>query len=67
MIPIKDTIPRSSYPFVTMALVVVNRWRLPAAVRIPIWRLVILVATAAFFGFFTMWAAYDLVRVILAN
>ena len=48
-----------------MALVVVNRWRLPAAVRIPGWRLAILVATATFFGFFTVWAGFDLVRALL--
>jgi hypothetical protein len=50
-----------------MALVVVNRWRLPAAVRIPAWRLAILVATAAFFGFFTVWAGFDLVRFLLSG
>ncbi|HEX5104781.1 MAG TPA: hypothetical protein VFV87_13260, partial [Pirellulaceae bacterium] len=42
-----------------MALVVMNRMRLPREIRIPNWRLAILLVTVAFFGFFTVWAAYD--------
>jgi hypothetical protein len=49
----------------SIALVYVNRWRLPAAVRIPIWRLAILVATVLFFGAFTVWAGYDGLRQII--
>lgn len=43
----------------SLALVYINRWRLPAAIRIPSWRLAILLATVGFFGFFTCWAGYD--------
>ena len=43
----------------SLALIYVNRWRLPAAIRIANWRLAILVATAGFFGFFSVWAVYD--------
>jgi hypothetical protein len=42
-----------------MALVVMNRFRLPREIRIPHWRLAILLATVLFFGFFSAWAAYD--------
>jgi hypothetical protein len=42
-----------------MILLYVNRFRLPAIVRIPMWRLAILVWTILFFGFFTAWAGYD--------
>ena len=42
-----------------MALVVMNRFRLPREIRIPNWRLAILLATVLFFGFFSAWAAYD--------
>jgi hypothetical protein len=42
-----------------IALVVMNRFRLPREIRIPNWRLAILLVTVAFFGFFTAWAAYD--------
>jgi len=41
------------------ALIVINRWRLPAAIRIPTWRLAILIATVLFFGFFSAWAGYE--------
>jgi hypothetical protein len=40
-------------------LLYVNRWRLPAEIRIPAWRMVILAATVAFFGAFAVWAGYD--------
>ena len=33
-----------------------------SALRIPLWRLIILLATVAFFGAFTLWAARDAVR-----
>lgn len=49
-----------------MALVVVNRYRLPPAIRINHWRLAILLATVAFFGFFSAWAGWDAARQILA-
>jgi hypothetical protein len=42
-----------------MALVVVNRFRLPPAIRINNWRLAILLATVVFFGFFSAWAGWD--------
>jgi len=45
----------------SLALVVMNRWRLPAAIRISSWRLAFLLLTAAFFGFFSIWAAYEAV------
>jgi len=43
----------------SMVLVYMNRWRLPREIRIPNWRLAILIATVLFFGFFSAWAAYD--------
>jgi hypothetical protein len=43
----------------SMVLVYMNRWRLPAAIRIPAWRLIILLLTVLFFGGFTIWAGYD--------
>ncbi|MDX1947145.1 MAG: Nramp family divalent metal transporter [Pirellulaceae bacterium] len=49
----------------SMALVYINYWRLPAAVRISRWRLAVLVATVLFFGFFSVWAGYDAVRKIV--
>jgi hypothetical protein len=42
-----------------IALVAMNRFRLPREIRIPNWRLAILLATILFFGFFSAWAAYD--------
>ncbi|WP_254507793.1 Nramp family divalent metal transporter [Anatilimnocola floriformis] len=38
-----------------------NRQRLPADIRIPVWRMAILGWTIIFFGFFSIWAAYDIV------
>ena len=49
-----------------MALVVMNRFRLPPPIRIPPWRLAILLATVLFFGFFSAWAAYDVLSKIPA-
>ena len=46
----------------SMILVHRNRFGLPPALRIPLWRLAILVLTVAFFGAFTCWAAWDLIR-----
>lgn len=43
----------------SLALVFMNRARLPREIRIPNWRLAILLATVLFFGFFSAWAAYD--------
>ena len=48
----------------SLALIYINRWRLPAAIRISPWRLTILVATALFFGGFSVWAAIDSGRVV---
>ncbi|HUE69349.1 MAG TPA: Nramp family divalent metal transporter [Pirellulaceae bacterium] len=45
-----------------MVLVYRNRVGLPPALRIPLWRLLILLATIVFFGTFTLWAARDLAR-----
>lgn len=42
-----------------MILFYVNRFRLPALVRIPLWRLAILGWTILFYGTFTIWAGYD--------
>jgi hypothetical protein len=50
----------------SVALVYINRWRLPPAVRISNWRLAILVLTVGFFGFFTLWAGYDTARQVWA-
>jgi len=47
-------------------LVYMNRWRLPPELRMPTWRMAILLLTVAFFGTFTAWAGYDAVRRILA-
>lgn len=44
----------------SMILVYRNRFGLPPALRIPLWRLAILLATVGFFGAFTCWAAWDL-------
>jgi hypothetical protein len=49
----------------SMVLVYRNRFGLPPALRIPLWRLAILLATVGFFGAFTVWAAWDLVRPLL--
>ncbi len=49
----------------SMVLVYRNRFGLPAAVRIPLWRLAILLATVAFFGAFTLWAAWDMAQRLL--
>jgi len=43
------------------ALLYINRWRLPAAIRMPGWRMAVLVVTIAFFGTFSAWAGYDVV------
>jgi hypothetical protein len=51
----------------SLALVYINRWRLPPAVRIPNWRLAILLFTVLFFGFFTAWASYDGARQLAAG
>jgi hypothetical protein len=42
-----------------------NRFRLPKDIRIPHWRLAILIVTVLFFGAFTIWAGYDGVRQIV--
>ena len=42
-----------------------NRIAFPAPIRIPLWRAAILAFTFLFFGFFTAWAAYDIVRRIV--
>ena len=47
-------------------LMVRNRLRLPADIRIPLWRFAILAITFLFFGFFTCWAAWDILRRILS-
>lgn len=39
-----------------------NRFGLPPDIRIPLWRLAILIITFLFFGFFTLWAGYDILR-----
>lgn len=49
----------------SMALVYMNRFRLPKDIRIPHWRLAILIVTVLFFGAFTAWAGYDGVRQII--
>jgi hypothetical protein len=49
----------------SMILFYLNRYRLPALVRIPMWRLVILGWTILFYGFFTCWAGYDSVSKLL--
>jgi hypothetical protein len=36
-----------------------NRLRLPAPIRIPLWRSAILAFTFLFFGFFTAWAGWE--------
>lgn len=51
----------------SIALVYINSCRLPAAVRIPPWRLAILIVTVLFFGFFTVWAGYDTVLKVAAS
>jgi hypothetical protein len=51
----------------SIALVYINCCRLPAGIRIPPWRLAILVLTVLFFGFFTCWAGYDTVLKIAAS
>jgi hypothetical protein len=43
----------------------VNRWRLPAGIRIAPWRMAILGLTVVFFGAFTLWAAYDVLAPLL--
>ena len=43
--------------FYCAALLYLNRWRLPAAVRMSWWRALIMVWAVAFFGFFSCWAA----------
>jgi hypothetical protein len=43
----------------SIALIFMNRFRLPPAIRIPCWRLAILLATVLFFGAFTVWAGFD--------
>lgn len=48
----------------SMVLVYRNRFGLPAAVRIPLWRLAILLATVGFFGAFTAWAAWDVLQTL---
>ena len=48
----------------SVVLVYMNRWRLPAVIRIPAWRLAILIATVLFFGGFTVWAGYDAVGMV---
>jgi hypothetical protein len=48
----------------SMVLVYRNRFGLPAAVRIPLWRLAILLVTVGFFGGFTAWAAWDVARTL---
>jgi hypothetical protein len=50
----------------SVALVYINRYRLPPAIRIPPWRLAILLLTVVFFGFFTAWAGYDAASQIAA-
>ncbi|MFN0018675.1 MAG: Nramp family divalent metal transporter [Pirellulaceae bacterium] len=42
-----------------------NRIAFPAPIRIPLWRAAILAFTFLFFGFFTAWAAYDILRRIV--
>ncbi len=42
-----------------------NRVRLPEPIRIPLWRLAMLLWSVLFFGFFTAWAAYDIGRQFL--
>jgi hypothetical protein len=49
----------------SMVLVVRNRFGLPADLRIPLWRLAILVATVVFFGAFTAWAGWDLLQTLV--
>lgn len=49
----------------SLALVYMNRFRLPPDIRIPHWRLAILIVTVLFFGAFTAWAGYDGVRQII--
>jgi hypothetical protein len=46
-------------------LLYTNRWRLPAEIRIPAWRMAILALTVAFFGTFTAWAGYDAITGLL--
>jgi hypothetical protein len=46
----------------SMVLVYRNRFGLPPALRIPLWRLLILLATVGFYGAFTAWAAWDLLQ-----
>jgi hypothetical protein len=49
----------------SVALVYMNYFRLPPAIRIAPWRLAILLFTVAFFGCFSIWAAVDGIRQIL--
>jgi len=51
--------------FYAAALLYINRWRLPPAVRIAPWRMAILAITAAFFGAFSIWAGYDAIARLL--
>ena len=48
-------------------LIYMNRWRLPAAVRMPAWRTAVLAITVASFGTFTVWAGYDALSKLLAR
>jgi hypothetical protein len=50
----------------SLALVYMNRWRLPPGVRISGWRLAILLFTVLFFGIFTCWAGWDTARQVAA-
>ena len=49
----------------SMVLIYRNRFSLPPALRMPLWRLAILLATVAFYGAFTVWAAWNLVLPLL--
>lgn len=50
-----------------LLLFFMNWQRLPQHIRIPYWRLAILGWTILFFGFFSVWAAYDVTLKIVAR
>jgi hypothetical protein len=49
----------------SLALVYMNFFRLPPAIRIAPWRLAILLFTVLFFACFTVWAAVDAIRQLM--
>ena len=48
--------------FYSMALLYLNFWRLPATVRMSWWRVIIMTWAVGFFGFFSVWAGWTILR-----